>query len=94
MRIIKSLNDSQENIIRDVIELHSPNGFIDLDPCYSKGQFYKNGIVAQPKMKFDLTPQTEDTIQANSDNLPLKDKSINTIMFDPPFVISGKTYKK
>jgi hypothetical protein len=47
--------------------------------------------VKQPKLKFDLTPQTEDTIQASSSNLPLEDSSVKCSMFDPPFVIAGKT---
>jgi hypothetical protein len=93
MNIIKSMSNSQEEIIKNILELHSPNKSIDLDPCYSKGQFYKNGLVPQPTLKFDLEPQTQDTIKASSDSLPLDDNTLCCIMFDPPFIITGKTYK-
>ena len=93
MNIVKSINNSQEEIIRDILILHNDGNGIDLDPTYSKGQFYKNGVVGEPRLKFDLTPQTEDTVQASSDNLPLEDESIRCTIFDPPFIIAGKTYK-
>lgn len=93
--IIKSINDNQHQIIYDILKLHNNSESIELDPTYSKGVFYKNskGLIEEPKYKFDLIPQTEDTIQASSDNIPLESDSIKSIMFDPPFVISGKTWK-
>jgi len=93
MEIIKSHSNSQYEIIRDILRLHNMSLKIELDPTYSKGIFYKNskGLVEEPVYKFDLTPQTEDTVQSSSDNLPLENSSIRSIMFDPPFVISGKT---
>lgn len=90
--IIRSTNSNQEEIINDILKLHSKNGYIDVDVTYSKGVFYKSGVVEQPRLKFDLQPQTDDTVKCSSDNLSLVDNSVNTIMFDPPFVISGKTY--
>nr|DAX18157.1 MAG TPA: adenine-specific methyltransferase [Caudoviricetes sp.] len=90
---IQSVNREQENVINDILFLHSPNKRIDVDVTYSKGVFYKSGKVAQPTYKFDLMPQTEDTIQADSRCLPLDDDSIETIMFDPPFIIAGESYK-
>jgi hypothetical protein len=90
---VRSINDNQEEIINNILSLHSPNKKIDVDVTYSKGVFYKSGVVTEPTMKFDLTPQTEDTVQADSRDLPLKDESVGTIMFDPPFVIAGETYK-
>lgn len=90
---IQSVNREQENVINDILFLHSPNKRIDVDVTYSKGVFYKSGKVAQPTYKFDLMPQTEDTIQADSRCLPLDDDSVETIMFDPPFIIAGESYK-
>lgn len=89
MEIIKSINYSQEEIIKDIIKLYLPEG-IECDTTYSKGVFYKN--IEEPKLKFDLVPQKEGVIQADCRNLPLKDNSINSIMFDPPFLISGKGF--
>ena len=48
--MIKSINDNQTNLIKDIISLYCPNGF-DLDPTYSKGNFYKN--IEKPKYKSD-----------------------------------------
>ena len=90
---IRSISYSQEEIINNILALHAPHGVIDADVTYSKGVFYKSGVVRQPKLKFDLEPQTPDTIRANSGELPLTDNCLDCIMFDPPFVIAGKTYK-
>lgn len=81
--IIKTISYDQEEIIKWIYKLYCPNGF-DLDPTYSKGVFYKN--LTEPKIKMDLYPKTIDTIQADFTQLPLKDNSVDSIMFDPPFV--------
>ena len=83
MEIIKSINYSQEEIIKDIIKLYLPEG-IECDVTYSKGVFYKN--IEEPKLKFDLVPQKEGVIQADCRDLPLKDNSLGSIMFDPPFL--------
>jgi len=88
--MIKTINDNQENLIKDILSLHCPNG-IDLDPTYSKGNFYKN--IPQPKIKSDLFPQSSDVIRSDAGSLWLSDNSINSIMFDPPF-IAGHTKEK
>lgn len=69
---------------------------------HSIGNFYKenkfkdeDGNVVtihleQPKYKFDLYPQTEDTIKLETEGvIPLNDNSVSSIMFDPPFIIHG-----
>ncbi len=88
--MIKTINDNQTNLIKDILNLHCPNG-IDLDPTYSKGNFYKN--IAEPKLKSDLFPRHADVIGSDASNLWLEDSSINSIMFDPPF-IAGHTKDK
>jgi tRNA G10 N-methylase Trm11 len=83
--MIKSINYKEEEIQKDILKLHSNLDYYELDPCYSKGIFYKK--IKQPTFKFDINPQTEDTKKADVRELPLEDNSIKTIMFDPPFVI-------
>jgi hypothetical protein len=83
--MIKSINTDNNQIILDILELHVPSKKIDVDLTYSKGQFYKDGRISQPAAKFDLFPQTPDTIQANSENVPLLDNSVNCVIFDPVF---------
>lgn len=91
--IIKSYGYSQTEIIKNILILHNNNEKIDVDCTYSKGIFYKDGKVSPPKYKYDLSPQTKDTIRADSRHLPLEKGSIKCMIFDPPFIISGKTYK-
>lgn len=90
--VISTISYDQIEIIENIINLHCPSG-IEVDPTYSKGNFYKNDRIAQPRLKFDLYPQTDDTIGSNANNLPLEDSSINCLMFDPPFVV-GHTKAK
>ena len=82
--MIKSISFDQNEIIQWILKLHYQTD-IEVDCCYSKGNFYKKGIT-KPKYKFDLYPQTEDTVKANCEELPLENESINTLMYDPPFL--------
>lgn len=82
--MIKSISFDQNEIIQWILKLHCQTD-IEVDCCYSKGNFYKKGIT-KPKYKFDLYPQTEDTVKANCEELPLENESINTLMYDPPFL--------
>lgn len=86
--IIKSISYDNDEIIKSILELHIPNKIIDCDPCFSKGNFYKNNDISVPKYKFDIYPQTEDTVKADCRHLPLEDKSIDSLIFDPPFGIA------
>jgi len=86
--IIKSISYDQIEIIKNIIDLHIESGVIDCDPTYSTGVFYKKSKIEPPKYKFDLYPQSDDVIESNSMNLPLDDESLDSIMFDPPFVVS------
>lgn len=91
--LIKSTNYSQTEIIKDILKLHCPHG-IDLDPTYSKGNFYKSGDVEQPRIKSDLIPKFDDVISSDACNLNfIDDLSLKSIMFDPPFV-AGHTKQK
>jgi len=83
MDIIKSISYSNEEIISSILKLHC-KGNISLDPTYSKGYLYKN--LAEPSIKMDILPMTKDTIQADVESLPLPDNSMETILFDPPFL--------
>jgi tRNA G10 N-methylase Trm11 len=84
--MIKSIGYNQQEIIRDILALHNGGRNIECDPTFSRGIFYKG--LNRPRLTFDLVPQDELTIQADCRNLPLGDESVESIMFDPPFVIS------
>lgn len=86
--LIKSVSDSQEEILAWIIRLYCPEGF-DLDPTYSKGCFYSHNI-QEPPLKFDIKPQKEGVEYADCCNLPLESESISSIIFDPPFMFGAK----
>ena len=84
MGYVKSYSFNQHEIIRNIIKLHCSTD-IELDPTYSTGGFYKKGV-KEPKYKFDLYPRRRDVVAADCRKLPLGDGSINTMIFDPPFL--------
>ena len=88
---VKSVYNSNFDTIRNIMELYKIERF-DLDCTYSKGSFWKD--LPSPVNKSDLYPVNESVIQASSENLPFDDGSMNSIMYDPPFVIAGATYKQ
>ena len=83
MEVIKSINYNQTEIIQNIIDLHCPQG-IEIDITYGNGSFYKD--IKSPQRAFDLEPLFDFVEESCSTNLPLKDFSVNSIMFDPPFL--------
>lgn len=91
--LVKSISYNEQEIIKWILDLHCKYP-IELDATYSKGNFYK-GNFDEPKYKFDLYPQTENTVKGNAENLPFEEQFFNTIMFDPPFLATkGKSLKE
>lgn len=92
--VIRSVSMNQFEIMSNIMKLYMDNKPFDADITYSSGGFYgKHGDydMPQPLRKFDVYPQTEDTERIEMwGNIPLPDGSVNSIMFDPPFVISPK----
>lgn len=82
-QIISTISYNQDEILKNIIKLYCPNGF-DCDPTYSKGNFYKR--IPGPEYKFDLKPIIEGVTQADCCNLPLGDNSLQSLVFDPPFI--------
>lgn len=81
--MVKSVYDSQRDILGSIIKLHCPEG-IQCDVTYGNGMFYKNAV--QPKFKYDICPQVDGVVQADSCLLPHERGSLKNIMFDPPFL--------
>ena len=91
-KLIKSISYDQSEIIKNILLLHTRQQYIDLDATYSKGVFYKNTCIQEPKYKFDINPLSQDVIKGDSRCLPLADESIEVEMFDPPFLATtGKS---
>jgi len=92
MTVIKSISYDQSEIIKNILKLYVPDERIDVDSTYSRGYFYKNTGIAEPRYKFDISPQSESVSFGDSRNLPLPGQSVQCMMFDPPFLATtGKS---
>lgn len=98
---IKSLSFDQHEILYNIMQLHNEGKPFEADMTYSIGAFYgdftvtdlsgnkKEVTIPKPKYCLDVCPQQEDTIKIEPlGKLPFEDNSIESIVFDPPFVIS------
>lgn len=86
-----SVSYDQNEILRAISILHNGGKPFELDPTYSKGVFYRN--FPEPRLKFDLMPQSPDVQQADCRALPVADSSVSSVMFDPPFLMSGEAHR-
>jgi hypothetical protein len=84
----KSVFDNEQELLKSLIELHLGGEYIELDPMYFKGNFYKNGV-AEPKYKYDINPQVLGVTESDATNLPLSDNSVSNMILDPPFMFGG-----
>ena len=84
--VIKSVSYDQQEILNNILKLHIPSGVYDCDMTYSKGNFWKNGIVPMPKLKYDKYPQMDGVLPLE-DAEKIEDGSLNSIVIDPPFLI-------
>ena len=84
--LIRSISYRQDIILQSIIHLYLPAGKIQLDPCYNKGRFYESGIVPEPDYIFDITPLYAKVKYADCCKLPLDNNSIDSVIFDPPFI--------
>jgi hypothetical protein len=82
--LIRSVSDDQHEILRWIAQLHCGGSF-HVDATYSRGGFYRNGV-PEPSLKFDRDPQAPSMRQADCRDLPLPAASVNSIVFDPPFI--------
>lgn len=89
--MIKSVYETNYDVIKNIMKLYEIEQF-DLDCTYSTGSFWKN--LKEPKIKSDIEPVVEGVLEYNSENLPFEDGSMKSTMYDPPFVIVGKTFKE
>lgn len=87
------MSDSQDEILGWIRDLHCPDGF-ECDVTYGHGNFWRT--VTPPPLKFDVEPQSDDVVRADSRLLPLRDASLGNMVFDPPFltyVRDGRDHK-
>lgn len=80
--MIRSVYENQIDILKSIMTLCDIDRF-DADVTYGNGMFYKE--IQKPIHCFDIDPTLVDT-PCSSDNLPLDDDSISSLIFDPPFL--------
>jgi hypothetical protein len=93
MNVIRSVYESNAEILAAIETLHCPGGY-ECDATYGNGAFWKGR--ARPKHCFDITPLHEGVIEADSQMLPLEAASLSSMVFDPPFltyVKAGRDHK-
>lgn len=91
--IIKSFYYNQHDIIRGITKLHLGGRRIHLDPTYGYGQFYKPNDISEPTLAYDVNSELDSRVTHRtiytydaSDLSHLENNSIESIMFDPPFL--------
>jgi len=81
--VVRSVYDTQDQILAGIVRLHCPNGF-DADLTFGHGSFWKK--LPRPALCYDITPLHKGVQQADSSSLPLAPASIGSAVFDPPFL--------
>ena len=92
MKVIKSVCETNTEALESISNLFLGGKGFDLDPTYSKGNFYKT--FPEPKFKSDSVSQFDDVTECDCKNLRhFKCSELNSIIFDPPFMFGkhGKT---
>ena len=81
--MIRSVYYNQTEILKSIMELCNIERFC-ADVTYGNGKFYSD--IPEPEYKFDISPQVDGVTGCSSDNLPLVDGQIKSLVFDPPFL--------
>ena len=82
--MIKSVSYNQTEILKSIIELHIPDKKIHADIPYGSGCFYKD--IERPSICMDINPKFDFVVETDSNLLPFCNDSLNSIVFDPPFL--------
>lgn len=92
--VIRSIYESQDDILNAILKLHCKQGF-DCDMTYGNGSFWKT--IPRPVLCYDVQPQKPEAVQGDSRALPIESECLNSIVFDPPFltyVKGGRDHKE
>ena len=82
--IIRTIGNSNDEILGNIIKLYVPSGKFDIDPTYCRGGFYKSCVIPKPEFVSDINVKCGvDTFDCRG--LPFVDGSADSIIFDPPF---------
>lgn len=80
-----SVFEKDSDILVAIDDIFLKNKWYDLDCTYSKGVFYQD--IKEPRLKSDLIPLNKEVIKSDCTELNfIDDNSLNSIVFDPPFL--------
>ena len=80
-----SVFEKDSDILVAIDDIFLKNKWYDLDCTYSKGVFYQD--IKEPRLKSDLIPLNTEVIKSDCTKLDfIDDNSLNSIVFDPPFL--------
>lgn len=80
-----SVFEKDSDILVAIDDIFLKNKRYDLDCTYSKGVFYQG--IKEPRLKSDLIPLNMEVIKSDCTELNfINDNSLNSIVFDPPFL--------
>lgn len=90
---VRSLYETQDEILDAIEYLHCPEGF-ECDMTFGNGAFWRRRKM--PRLCFDIQPLRPHVVKACSTFLPLPQCSLSNCVFDPPFltyVKNGRNHK-
>lgn len=88
--IVRSVSYSQTEILSGIMRLRGLGRF-DLDATYGRGGFWRD--LTAPRLKFDRSA-APGVVPADVRRLPLRDASVGSVVFDPPFLATtGKSLR-
>lgn len=83
--VIKTVSDSQDEILYNILRLYVQRDTYDCDFTYSVGNFYVN--LKKPQLRFDVNPQSDD-IQPLSEAYNIRPNSLHSAVVDLPFIVN------
>lgn len=85
--VVKSISDDEDEILLGIMRLHNGGRPFAVDATYSVGGLYRRNVPS-PLRRFDIAPQSSDVEQADARSLPLEPESVDSVVFDPPFMFN------
>lgn len=84
--VIRSVSESQDEILCNILRLHVKKKTFDCDLTFSKGNFYH--VIDVPLLKFDKYPQMEG-VRPLSEANDILSCSLHSLVIDLPFIVNS-----
>lgn len=88
--VISTVSENQDLILNNILRLYIKQPQFQCDLTYSIGVFYRS--IPQPLLKYDKYPQSTHVLNLD-DFYTIEDSSIESIIYDLPFIIKGEKDK-